>query len=193
MTYDLSHLTQDTRRVYGPIQDDEALLLYAIVKCMGITAVLEVGGQTGYSARNFLAAGAEVVTIDIDPVPTLSPRHRVIQANAATASLDGIPRCGLVFFDAHDEAAQWRFYERAVDAEVIDDDTALAVHDTGLHAEKFVWWSVPCGAGWAHQPAERRFVERLRAAGWAAIHAHDDFAAEPRHGLTILQKPRSLA
>jgi hypothetical protein len=35
VSYDLSHLTQSPdQRVQGPIQDDEALLLYALVKVM---------------------------------------------------------------------------------------------------------------------------------------------------------------
>lgn len=192
MNYDLSHLTQNDRRVYGPVQDDEALLLYAFVKCAGIKIVLEAGGQTGYSARNFLAAGATVFTVDTQPVRKLHARHNVIQASIGDVSMDVIPLCGLVFFDAHDEAAQWRFYERAAEAFVIDDETTIVVHDTGLHRDKFVDWAVPCGDKWAHQPSERRLVGRFTAAGWQAIHAHDDASEEPRHGLTILQRPRSL-
>jgi hypothetical protein len=37
--YDLSRLTQSTRRVYGPIQDDEALPLYAFIRCTGARIV----------------------------------------------------------------------------------------------------------------------------------------------------------
>lgn len=192
MIYDLSHLTQDSRRVYGPIQDDEALLLYALIRCAGIKVVLEAGGQTGYSARNFLMAGATVFTVDTQPVRKLHGRHHVIQASIGDVGLDEIPRCGLVFLDAHVEEEQWRFCERAVKAGVIDDETTLVVHDTGLHREKCVDWAVPCGAGWAHQPADRRLVERLADDGWHCVHVHDDQADEPRHGLTILQRPRVL-
>lgn len=193
MNYDLSHLTQDTRRVYGPIQDDEALLLYAIVRCLGAKTVLEAGGQTGYSARNFLAAGATVYTVDTQPVPVQGERHHVIQADIGYVNLELMPPLNLVFFDAHAEEAQFRFLTMATAAGIVGESTTIVVHDTGLHSQQFVPWAVPCGERWAHQPEERRFVERLVAAGWQCVHVHADGDAEPRHGLTILQRPRSLA
>jgi predicted O-methyltransferase YrrM len=42
--YDLSHLTQDEAQIsMGPIQDDEALLLYALVKVIRPKTVVEFG------------------------------------------------------------------------------------------------------------------------------------------------------
>lgn len=38
------------------LQDDEALLLYSIVRGLRFSSVLEIGGLRGYSARNFLQA-----------------------------------------------------------------------------------------------------------------------------------------
>ena len=195
MNYDLSHLTQTTRRVYGPVQDDEALLLYALIRCAGISTVLEVGGQTGYSARNFLAAVGEsgtVYTVDIAPVPRLAENHVVIQSDIATVDLSAIGRCGLVFYDAHACEAQFNFHWLAVQAGVIDSSTTVVVHDTGLHREQFVGWAVPHGDRWAHQPEERRFIARLWDAGYEAVNIHANDDAEPRHGLTILQMLRRL-
>jgi hypothetical protein len=194
MNYDLSHLTQDTRRVYGPIQDDEALLLYALVRCLGVRVVIEAGGQTGYSARNFLAAGADVVSIDINPMQVLDEeRHTFVHSSIGAVGMHQLPRCDLVFYDSHAEEEQYGFHKRAVAAGVINSRTTVVVHDTGLHSQQFVPWAVQCNLGWAHQPAERRFTERLVADGWQRVHVHDDAASEPRHGLTILQRPRSLA
>lgn len=185
--YDLSHLTQDTRRVFGPIQDDEALLLFAFIRCASVKVVIEVGGQTGYSARNFLAAGAEVYTIDIDPVATISPRHHVIHANVGSVDASAFPRCDLLFFDAHVEEDQWAFYGRLKDAGVIGEWSTIALHDTGLHKHKFVGWASAIGDRWEHQPAERRLASRLASCGWAGIRVHADDDDEPRHGMTILQ------
>ena len=57
VAYNLSHLTQpDDQLVFGPVQDDEALFLYAVVRVMRLRRILEVGGLGGYSARNFLEA-----------------------------------------------------------------------------------------------------------------------------------------
>ena len=57
VNYDLTHLTQnENQRVLGPIQDDEALFLYSIIRGCRLERILEIGGLNGYSARNFLKA-----------------------------------------------------------------------------------------------------------------------------------------
>ncbi len=73
LKYDLSHLTQrPNQAVSGPIQDDEALFLFALIRVMLVRRVLEIGGLSGYSATNFTKAVGPlgvVYTIDIRPVP----------------------------------------------------------------------------------------------------------------------------
>ena len=55
--YDLNHLTQeDNQIVVGPIQDDEALFLYSLIRVKRIKCVLEIGGLNGYSSINFIKA-----------------------------------------------------------------------------------------------------------------------------------------
>lgn len=193
MNFDLSHLTQPNRFVFGPVQDEEALLLYALVRCLGARRVLEVGGLDGYSARNFLAAGAEVWTVDINPVPVQSPKHTVIRSNIDSVGLRSLPVFDLVFYDAHALEQQYAFHRMAQEVGVISDETTVVVHDTGLHKQNHSGWAPPCRGKFAHQHAERLFVERLAAEGWQRVHVHDDEADEPRHGLTILQLPRRLA
>jgi len=196
MEYELNHLTQDTRRVAGPIQDDEALLLYAFIRCSGAKVILEVGGQTGYSAKNFLAAvgsDGKVYTVDVNPVPKLGENHIFIQSNIVDLDLEGIPKCDLVFYDAHAYKEQYEFHKKASESKVIDDSTTIVCHDTGLHSQQFVGWSVPHGSHWMHQSAERMLVRKLCEDGYQAIHVHDDDSSEPRHGLTILQMPKELA
>ena len=52
VSYPLAHLTQDERQeVSGPIQDDEAPVRFALIRCMRMRAVVEIGGLAGYSAR----------------------------------------------------------------------------------------------------------------------------------------------
>ena len=50
--HSLRHIGQQGRRqeVVGPMQDDEALLLFALARTMGVNRVLEVGGLGGFSA-----------------------------------------------------------------------------------------------------------------------------------------------
>ena len=112
--YDLSHLTQsDAQNVLGPIQDDEALLLYSVVRGMRMRAVLEVGGLSGFSALNFVRAlssksGGFVMTIDIDKVRKVADNHYTIAKPAGKViahdlrhpfASRGLPECfDMVFF-----------------------------------------------------------------------------------------------
>ena len=88
--YNLEHLTQnDSQNVLGPIQDDEALFLYSIIRGNRLSRILEIGGLAGYSAKNFLQAlslgkNGILYTCDLNPVPVLAENHKVIIKNALT-------------------------------------------------------------------------------------------------------------
>jgi predicted O-methyltransferase YrrM len=211
--YALDHLTQpEDQRVIGPIQDDEALVLYSIIRCSRLRRVLEIGGLSGYSAANFLAAvsqsgpGSVVYTIDNQPsVPVLGPNHRVIfkDARDVTASeLDGEP-VDLVFFDCHD-IVQMDIYARFVSEGIINDNTLLALHDTNLHYDPLGLRQGAIGIdrdgneGYAHQPVERCMVNMFKDMGYdvMCLHTtpqkhHDGFPF--RHGLTVCNKHKPLA
>ena len=118
--------------------------------------------------------------------------HFFIQSNIVHVDLKDIPRCDLVFYDAHAYGEQYEFHKKASELKVIDDLTTIVCHDTGLHSQKFVGWSVSHGNHWMHQSAERILVKKLCEDGYQAIHVHDDDSSEPRHGLTILQIPKQL-
>lgn len=98
VAYNLDHLTQKSDQwVYGPIQDDEALFLYAVIRGMRLRRILEIGGLQGYSAVNFLRAigeNGELHTIDINRVERQGPNHRTLQKDArhiAPDDVDGKP------------------------------------------------------------------------------------------------------
>ena len=95
----MRHLGRQGREqnVVGPMQDDEALLLFALARTMGVTRVLEVGGLGGFSATNFVAAiacargggrNAAVYTVDINIVPRIGPYHRTIQSSVRNTNKD---------------------------------------------------------------------------------------------------------
>jgi predicted O-methyltransferase YrrM len=208
VAYDLTHLTQrDAQDVWGPIQDDEALLLLSVVRGMRMTNVLEIGGLDGYSARNFLAAFAEphksiMWTVDINPVSALAPNHRVIVKDArdlTRADLDG-RRLDMVFFDCHDAEAQMGAYAALRLAGAITDATVIALHDTNLHFAPYNRHGpyVEAEGGYAHQEAERLMVVLLQGLGYHAFqlhttrHAHSD-AFPYRHGITLMQIPAHIA
>lgn len=81
----LQHIGNQPRSgiVAGPIQDDEALLLFALARVMGVKRVLELGGLSGHSALNFLRAmrcvqDRSMYSVDVRPVKSQGPRHFTI-------------------------------------------------------------------------------------------------------------------
>jgi len=66
LLHDLAHIGWQGRKqdVVGPLQDDEALLLFALSRALGVNRVLEIGSLNGDSARNFLSAvGGSKLTV----------------------------------------------------------------------------------------------------------------------------------
>ena len=106
VNYNLSHLSQpENQDVWGPIQDDEALFLYSIIRGCRLERILEIGGLSGYSANNFLQAlsfnkNGVLYTCDINPVPVLAKNHIVIIKNALDLTIDelGNKPLDMVFF-----------------------------------------------------------------------------------------------
>jgi hypothetical protein len=201
MTYDLSHLTQaQDQRVWGPVQDDEALLLFAMCRVLRARRVIEIGVQHGYSTRNFLAAvgpDGEVIGIDKDDHGVRLPRFTMIHGDAGCVMPEQIPwMADLVFFDSHAEEAQKQFHSRMAAAGKISESTVLAIHDTGLHPAG-IGQGVPISGGVMHQPAERSFCNWLLDHGWSAFHVHTPLhrlgsALPYRHGLTLMAKGQRL-
>lgn len=212
--YDLSHLLQaDDQAVCGPIQDDEALLLYALVRCMRLKRVLEIGGLAGYSTTNFLMAmkrsGPEgfVYTCDLQQCWTQAQNHKVIVKDARELTgedLDNAP-LDLVLYDCH-EMVQLDVHARLARLGLIDDRTVIALHDTNLHypphadAAGMTAGVVvePETGGRAHQLVERHMVNQLKSMGYDAVCVDTTPAAHHagfpfRHGLTICRKFRHLA
>lgn len=207
--YDLSHLRQPGhQRVAGPIQDDEALLLYAVVRVMRIRRVLEVGGLAGYSARNFLQAmdgddGVAMYTVDLNPVPSISPWHYTIQRDCGSlqpADVHDRP-LDLIFFDAHVVEPQLQLLARLESFGLVRANTVLALHDTDLHNKTFRQnppvRDTDGQVGYVHQAAEREMVNRLRRQGWDALCFHMpldrcDDRLGVRHGLTLMRKFQHL-
>lgn len=206
--YDLSHLTQsDDQNVWGPIQDDEALFLYSLIRGCRMTRILEIGGLNGYSARNFLQAlkycdnGTVVYTCDINPVPKLATNHKVIIKNAldiTTEELDNLP-LDLIFFDCH-SMIQMDIYHKFVNANLINDNTVIALHDTNLHYAPFQKWGqyVPTCDGYAHQPVEREMVNILKNMGYDVFSISTDKSKHSssfpiRHGISVCRKYKYLS
>jgi len=204
--YDLAHLSQEEHQnVSGPIQDDEALFLYSIIRGCRLKRILEIGGLSGYSAKNFLQAlsfskDGILYTCDLNPVPVLAENHKVIIKNAldlTISDLDNQP-LELVFFDCHD-MVQMDIYYKLVNNNIINDNTILALHDTNLHYPPHQH----CGVyiekenGFAHQPVERHMVNIFKELGYDIFSISTDCTKHNsdfpvRHGITVCKKFKVL-
>jgi predicted O-methyltransferase YrrM len=199
VAYDLAHLTQTPdQRVLGPIQDDEALLFYALCRVMLIRRVLEIGGMAGYSATNFChAVGPQgiVYSVDVNLMPHVADNHRPIIKNAHDLTAEDVDNqlIDLLFFDAHDYDAQISVLEKLTAAGIVTDRTVLALHDTNLHPGKTEPTTYQIDEGWVNHPVERRMVNTLHDCGYDAICLHTDVSRHGpqlpfRHGLTIMRR-----
>ena len=201
--YALRHIGLQGRgqHVTGPMQDDEALLLFALTRTAGVNRALELGGLGGFSARTLLEAvqctrAPAVYTIDISEVVSLGRFHRTIQKSAADVTMDDLGGApfDLMILDCHHYPATKRFLMNVLKWDLLSPDGMLFLHDTGRHSTNNRTHP------WIHQPVERLLVMWLErydcASKWQRLVVHDDFgrgATVLRHGVTVLQRKVSLA
>lgn len=212
--YDTSHLSQGIGQyVVGCVQDDEALLLFSVVRGMLMRDILEVGGLSGYSAKNFLRAlppvGAErvrgrVVTIDLNQVPKMGDNHITIQKPAGKVTegdlrntIPDLEVFDMVFFDAHHYDEQMALLEMLQRASLVNDDTILAFHDTNVKPRAIGITDITAKdetgkTGFVDCVDERQMVRAL-AKDYQIFQLHPphnrcDGDVKFRHGITLLQK-----
>eukprot|EP00434_Breviolum_minutum_P018289 symbB.v1.2.016135.t1/scaffold1221.1/size130907/11 len=143
--YDLTHLQRDNKPRLGPVQDDEALLLYALIRAVRPRTIVEFGTSNGFSAINWLHAiaddpDARVYSYDILPYPVAQaledsdPRfifHGKSQADFEASDVEN-RLVEVAFFDAgHLVEYSLRAFERLLPSLTMN--AIVAVHDTGLH------------------------------------------------------------
>jgi predicted O-methyltransferase YrrM len=205
--YDLTHLTQpENQNVAGPIQDDEALFLYSIIRGCRLERILEIGGLSGYSANNFLKAlsfskNGILYTCDLNPVPVLGVNHKVIIKNALDLTINELDNkpLDLIFFDCHD-MIQMDIYYKFVNNNIINDNTILALHDTNLHYAPYqhCGYYIEKDNGYAHQPVERTMVNIIKSLGYDIFSISTDQSKHSeefpvRHGITVCKKFKTLS
>ncbi len=193
IVYDLSHLSASTQNVCGPLQDDEGLFIFSLVRGMRLRTILEIGGLSGYSALNFLAAMSKsedpiLYTVDINPVPKQAVNHITLTKDARhlTRKDLGSQPLDLIFFDCHEYEVQMSVFHRFKVTGIINNNTVIMLHDTDLHPHG----ANVCGGEGAHQPVERHMVNSLRAQGYDIYNfhtRHDLLTADllGRHGVSV--------
>ena len=179
VVYNLKHLTQaNEQSIPGSIQDDEALLLFALIRVTRIKRILEFGSFPGYSAKNFCEAignDGMVYSADrgIDGItPKVADNHKVIVKNAAEVNaedLDNKP-IDLVFFDCHAYEAELCAFQNLHRAGIITDKTIFVFHDTNLLPSELALGypniSYEVRDGWVFCPPERQLVNDFKEMGY---------------------------
>ena len=195
------------QRVTGPMQADEMLLLFGLVRTSSVARVLEIGGFKGDSAYNFLQAlkckvGGSVtpmvVTVDLSPIKPIRQHivaHRTLRKNAINLTMDDVEGqpVDAILLDCHAFYASQHILANVFEHGLLSSNGFVILHDTGLHATQRYGWALHNHepAGWVHQPVERLIAQWLQAVdcSFQRISAHDDARVlGPRHGLTIMQR-----
>ena len=201
-----SHLMHFKEYTLGPIQMDEALLLYALVKTVDPKTIVELGFLTGHSSRNFLKAmspDARLYSYDISDASMRlaatikDERFRFLFKSQADFEWSDIDNrlIDLVFFDAsHDFHLNVATFEKVM--KCLSERALIIVHDTGawygdlkgFHTPQGYFLSKSTDGGYIHQPDERKFVNYIRAncGGFDQVHLHS--TSKFRHGMTMLQR-----
>jgi predicted O-methyltransferase YrrM len=210
---DISHLGIFSETAYGPLQRDEALFLYSLVRVLRPETIVEIGFLHGRSSFNFLSAldpNGHLYAFDIDPACERraaalfghDPRFTFrLRSQDALTSEDVEGRAAdLVLLDAsHDLALNQRTFERLLP--LLAERAIVAVHDTGTIPRALVpkghWW-LQSDQGWVGDerevmPDERAFVNWIVESHpeFSAIHFHS--RRTMRLGLTLIQRAAPLS
>ena len=205
--YDISHLTQTTQVVWGPIQDDEAIMLYGIVKALRPKTLIEFGFGHGVSSYNFLKAldaDAKMFTYDIEILNKQAEsfndkRFKFILKSQTEFNPDDFENRTIDF--AYLDNGHYFDKEKILFPKLIkqmSETGILVVHDTGLHVDDIVKTN-PCTCdfknlcGVLHCSPERQFVNWISEnyPEWQIVNIHS-FQVY-RHGLTIIQRKYNLS
>ena len=211
-TPDISHLSLFSEVADGPVQREEALFLYSLVRVVRPRTAVEIGFLTGRNAFNLLCAlddDARLYSFDIDEHCAArardllghDPRFSFRVRSQTELTRDDIDRreADFVFLDASHELDLNREAFRRL-LPLMAPDAILAVHDTGTVPRRFVrpghYW-LESDAGWIGDerevmPDERAFLNWVleEHPEFSQVHLHSRHTV--RCGITVLQRSAPL-
>jgi hypothetical protein len=213
----ISHLASYRENdAIGPLQRDEAIALFGIIRSLRPRVVVEFGFFHGHSAFNFLQAlpaDSQLFSYDIDPESIKRAKsefgfdRRFTFIGKSQTEFDAAhinrKKIDFVFFDAaHELDLNKTTFRRIVDH--LAAEGMVAIHDTGLWPREHFApihheFEREMPGEWvtenlyAHQPGERRFIDwiLLEYPEFSALHFHS--TGTLRHGFSLLQRKRSLS
>lgn len=179
--------------VLGPLLEEDAQFLKAIIKMCTPKVLVEFGYFWGHSAKAMLEAmdaDAELHSFDNTKNPVL-PDPRFHFYCKSQEEVEGIENIDFVFLDAsHDLELNKKTFEKLVP--YLSPKAIIAVHDTGTWVGGNVF-NADLGrknekGEWVHCPDELTFVDWVKEnhPDFQQIHFHSH--RQVRHGITLLQK-----
>jgi len=201
--------------VMGPLQRDEALLLFSLTQVLRPAVIVEFGFHCGHSAFNFLEAispACHLYSYDIDDRAERIARERFrrvpqlhflrkSQADFCAADIGG-QHIDLCFLDASHQLELNQATFRKLEAS-LSEAAIIVVHDTGTWAKEYFGpsqarYAAEVPGNWISplefQPCreEREFVNWVltHCPGFSEIHLHSTRTL--RNGMTLIQKSRPL-
>jgi predicted O-methyltransferase YrrM len=209
---DISHLAIFSEVADGPIQREEALFIYSILRVVRPQTAVEIGFLNGRSALNLLCGldpDARLYSFDIDEAcaarardlfghdPRFTFRMRS-QAELTPGDIDG-RKADFVFLDAsHEFDLNRETFRRLLP--LMAPDAILAVHDTGTVPRRFVvpgHYFLASETGWVGDerevmPDERAFLNWVldEHPEFSQVHFHSRHTV--RCGITVLQRSAAL-
>lgn len=200
---------------YGPLQKDEALFIFSLVRVLRPKVILEFGFLWGNSTYNFLQAvdlDAKVFSFDIGEISkriaskyfNKYPNFRFInksQTDFEPADIDSL-KADIVFIDAaHELSLNIETFKRI--QPILAERGVVLIHDTGTwpkkhfqaihhqvaHTKSNNWLNE---SEFEHQREEREFVNYLAHAYPDYVQVHFHSLNTIRHGITMLQKAGPL-
>jgi predicted O-methyltransferase YrrM len=209
---DISHLSLFNEVADGPVQRDEALFIYSLLRVIRPRTAVEIGFLTGRNAFNILCAldaDAHLYSFDIDERCAVRAQDLLghdsrftfrvrSQTELASDDIDG-READFVFLDAsHDLDLNREAFRRLLP--LMATNAILAVHDTGTVPRRFVspghYW-LESDEGWIGDerevmPGERAFLNWLfeEHPEFSQVHFHSRQTV--RCGVTLLQRSAPL-
>lgn len=215
MKYDIRHLESLCTYRNGPVQDDEALFLFALCKMIRPKTIVEFGFAAGLSAWNFVKAAdphCKIYSYDIvrrRPVRQFGGNFKLLvkdQSDFRPEDIDG-RKIDLLFSDgSHNLSVNQTTFTKVLPH--LSPRAVVAIHDTGYwtkesfanapeeykKGKEAVLAKFKADPNYKHYflPAERKYVNWIKKLypEFQQISLHcDEFH---RHGLTIMQRHQVL-
>ena len=172
----------------GPIQNEDVLLLQAVIKMTCPINLVELGYLNGYSTSKLLEVmlpEAKLTSYDNTVRVSNVTDERFTFKNQSQTEVNETD-IDFIFFDAsHDLKINIETWKNLK----LTDNAIIAIHDTGLWNKMVMdtggYW---LDEGYAHRPDETLFVNWLKEnyQEYQVINFHT--TKQTRHGITLLQK-----